>query len=282
MSLHTLLHISFARPYIARMSAVEDPLVDPAPVEVPLKRAPLVRVIAQIRFPLVVAVEQPDFIAPFQKSVQQEYPVLRQEQAQGVVLGPTGVSQVPPQTAWRFADVEGHWRVSLTQNFLALETTKYTSRSDFLARLSEVVAPLDVLIQPKLLDRIGLRYIDRISGPDLRDIADLVRPEVRGIAGSPAASHAVHALSESLFEIDGARVLGRWGRLPAGGTVDPAALEPIDEPCWILDLDMFSSNSMPFSSDRVLSDASRFAERIYTLFRWAVTPAFLHRYGGQP
>jgi uncharacterized protein (TIGR04255 family) len=264
------------------MSAVEDPLVDPAPSEVPLKKAPLVRVIAQMRFPLVIAVEQPDFIAPFQKSIQQKYPVLRQEQAQGVLLGPAGVSQVPPQTAWRFADVEGHWRVSLTQNFLALETTKYTSRSDFLARLSEVVTPLDALIQPKLLDRIGIRYIDRISGPDLGDIADLVRPEVRGIAGSPAASHAVHSLSESLFEIDGARVLGRWGRLPAGGTVDPAAIEPIDEPSWILDLDMFSSSPMPFSSDRVVSDASRFAERIYTLFRWAVTPTFLQRYGGQP
>ena len=281
-SLHTALHISPVRPYIVRMSAVEDPLVDPAPSEVPLKKAPLVRVIAQMRFPLVIAVEQPDFIAPFQKSIQQKYPVLRQEQAQGVLLGPAGVSQVPPQTAWRFADVEGHWRVSLTQNFLALETTKYTSRSDFLARLSEVVTPLDALIQPKLLDRIGIRYIDRISGPDLGDIADLVRPEVRGIAGSPAASHAVHSLSESLFEIDGARVLGRWGRLPAGGTVDPAAIEPIDEPSWILDLDMFSSSPMPFSSDRVVSDASRFAERIYTLFRWAVTPTFLQRYGGQP
>lgn len=264
------------------MSAAEDPLVDPAPSEVPLKKAPLVRVIAQMRFPLVIAVEQPDFIAPFQKSVQQKYPVLRQEQAQGVVLGPAGVSQVPPQTAWRFADVEGHWRVSLTQNFLALETTKYTSRSDFLARLSEVVTPLDALLQPKLLDRIGLRYIDRISGPDLRDIADLIRPEVRGIAGSPAASHAVHALSESLFEIDGARVLARWGRLPADGTVDPAAIEPIDKPSWILDLDMFSAAPKPFAAESVVTEANRFAERIYTLFRWAVTPAFLERYGGQP
>jgi uncharacterized protein (TIGR04255 family) len=264
------------------MSAAEDPLVDPTPSEVPLKKAPLVRVIAQVRFPLVIAVEQPDFIAPFQKSVQQRYPVLRQEQAQGVVLGPAGVSQVPAQTAWRFADVEGHWRVSLTQSFLALETTAYASRSDFLARLREVIAPLDALIQPKLLDRIGIRYIDRISGQDLQDIASLIRPEVRGIAGTPAASHAAHSLSESLFDVDGARVLARWGRLPAGGTVDPAAIEPIDEASWILDLDMFSSAPVPFAAERVITDASRFAERIYTLFRWAVTPTFLERYGGQP
>lgn len=262
------------------MDAIEDPLIDPAPSEIPLASAPLVRVVAQARFPLVIAVEQQNFIAPFQGSIRSKYPILRQEQAQGVVLGAGGANQTPARTIWRFFDEGNRWRVSLAQDFLALETIAYTSRSDFLERLREVIAPLEAHIQPTLLDRIGVRYIDRISGQGLRDIARLIRPEVRGIAGTPAATHAVHALSESLFEIDGARVLTRWGRLPAGGTVDPAVLEPIDEPSWILDLDAFSAAPAPFAVDRALADANRFAERIYTFFRWAVTPDFLQRYGG--
>jgi len=44
---------------------------------------------------------------------------------------------------------------------------------------------------------------------------------------------------------------------------------------------MFSSEPAPFTAERILADANRFAERIYTLFRWAVTPAFLQRYGGE-
>lgn len=264
------------------MTAIDDPLVAPSPAEVPLDRAPLVRVIAQVRFPLVVAVERRDFVAPFQEAIRPKYPVLRQEQTQRVILSAAGVAPVQAQTAWRFSDVEGHWRVSLAPDFLALETTAYTSRSDFLLRLRDVVAALDEHVEPKLVDRVGIRYIDRIVGQAVNEIAKLVRPEVRGITGTPAATHALQALSESIFAVNGARVLARWGRLPAGVTVDPSAIEPMNELSWILDIDMYSSESVPFAVDRVVDNARRFAERIYTFFRWAVTEDFLRLYGGKP
>ena len=264
------------------MSAIVDPLVAPPPAEVPLKDAPLVRVIAQVRFPEILAVEQRDFVAPFQEALRATYPVLRQEQTQGLLLSPAGIAPAKPQIAWRFGDVDGHWRVSLTPEFLALETTKYTSRSDFFGRLRAVVEALAEHLEPKLIDRFGVRYIDRITGAAVDDIASLVRAEVRGITGTAAAEHAAHALSESMFELPDARVLARWGRLPAGATVDPAAIEPAQEKSWILDLDMFSAGPVLFAVDRVLADAQRYAERIYTIFRWAVTDDFLRRYGGTP
>lgn len=260
---------------------IDDPIAAPSPVEIPLGNAPLVRVIAQLRFPLVIGIEQRDFIAPFQEAISSKYPVLRQEQTQGVVVSPTGVAQVPAQTAWRFADVEGQWRASLTQGFVALETTAYPGRADFLARLSEIVTALDKYIEPKLVDRLGLRYIDRISGEAVKDVAQLVRSELLGIAGTLDSAHVVHAISESLIAFDGAHLLARWGHLPGGTTIDPAAMEPIEVPSWILDIDMFSGESRPFSVDRVMNDAKRFAERIYTFFRWAVTEDFLRRYGGK-
>ena len=262
------------------MIAIDDPLVAPPPPEVPLKNAPLVRVIAQVRFPLVVALEHRDSVAPFQQSVAAKYPVLRQEQTQVVLLGPAGGAPASVQTVWRFSDVEGRWRVSLAPDFVALETTSYTSRADFLARLREVVEALDRHFQPKLVDRLGVRYVDRIQGSAVNEIAKLVRPEVGGIAGTAANAHALHTLSESMFELQGARVLARWGSLPAGSTVDAAAVEPINEPSWILDLDMFTTTPAPFSIDRVIEDATRFTGRIYTFFRWAVTEEFLRRYGG--
>jgi uncharacterized protein (TIGR04255 family) len=264
------------------MSAIVDPLVAPPPAEVPLRDAPLVRVIAQVRFPEILALEQRDFVAPFQEALRPTYPVLRQEQTQGLLLGPAGLAPAKPQIAWRFGDLDGHWRVSLTPEFLALETTKYGSRSDFFGRLRAVVEALDEHVEPKLIDRLGVRYINRITGAAVDDIAGLVRDEVRGISGTVAATHAAHALSESMFELPDARILARWGRLPPGATVDPAAIEPAKEKSWILDLDMFSASAMPFAVDRVVADAQRFAERLYTIFRWAVTDDFLRRYGGTP
>lgn len=151
------------------------------------------------------------------------------------------------------------------------------------ARLwQETRAALQTRLEPVQLDRLGVRYIDRITGDAVDDIARLVRPEVRGITGTIAAAHAAHVLSESMFELPAARVVARWGCLPPGTTVDPAAVEPAKEKSWILDLDMFSVAPMPFVVERVVKEAQLYAERIYTVFRWAVTDDFLVRYGGKP
>jgi uncharacterized protein (TIGR04255 family) len=257
------------------------PLVGPPPQEVALPRAPLHRVIAQVRFPMVAAIEQREFIAPFQEAIRERYPVLRLEQAQNIVIAPVGVAPLKSQPAWRFAEVDQSWRVSLTPEFLALETTAYTSRSDFLARLRQALGALEKHVKPSLADRLGVRYIDRITGGAIANIAGLVRPEVRGIAGTPLEGQALHSLTESLLAVGEARLLARWGKLPPSGTVDPGAIEPIGEDSWILDLDMFTAEPRPFDVDQIVNEAQRFAERLYTVFRWAVTDEFLRLYGGE-
>lgn len=266
------------------MSNIDDPLVAPPPAEVPLRDAPLVRVIAQLRFPQVLSVEQASFVAPFQEAIRSEYPVLRPEPIQEIAGGSTGGGPMKPSVAWRFSDTSGNWRVSLTTGFLALETAKYHSRTDFLQRLHLVTEVLVKHIKPVQLDRLGLRYIDRITGSAVDDIAKLVRAEVRGIHGSSAATHATMALSETVFELPEAqaRVVARWGCVPPNGSIDPLAIEAVEEKSWVLDLDIFSSAPRRFTVDAVIATAQSYAERIYTLFRWAVTDDFLRRYGGTP
>lgn len=265
------------------MRTSHDPLTCAVPAEVPLPSAPLVRVIAQIRFPQVLSIEKRDFVAPFQEAIHAQYPVLRAEQKQGLMVSPQGASPMLPQVIWRFADIEGNWRVSLSPDFIAIETTAYESRKDFFERFTVVVQALAEHVSPKVVDRIGVRYIDRITGDAVKDIAKLVRPEILGIVGRMIAQHARHTLSESLFVVPepAAQLLARWGLLPRGGTVDPAAIEPLDEPSWILDLDMFRSEPRTFDPSEVVADARSYAERIYTFFRWAVTNDFLHLYRGK-
>lgn len=267
--------------YHPGMSSV-DPLVAPLPSEVPLQHAPLVRVIAQLRFPEILSVEERGFVAPFQEAIRKSYPVLRPEQTQGVVFGPEGAVAAKPTVAWRFHDTEGHWRVSLAPDFVSLETTKYVSRADFLSRMESVTRALGAHVAPAQIDRLGVRYIDRVTGNAVDEINELVRPEVRGISGTLAGTHATHSISESVFSLEDSRLMARWGFLPPGVTVDPAAVEPSPEKSWILDLDMSSVAAIAFDSDRVMKNARYFSERIYTFFRWAVTDAFLKRYGGNP
>ena len=81
------------------------------------------------------------------------------------------------------------------------------------------------------------------------------------------------------------QITARWGLLAPRRTIDPGALDAIDEPNWILDTDPFQSfqtGSRWLDVDSVVEQARAFAERIYSIFRWAVTNEFLRRYGGNP
>jgi uncharacterized protein (TIGR04255 family) len=265
------------------VSVDKNPLVAASPEEIPLRNAPLVRVIAQVRFPVIASIDNRGFIASFQEALRDAYPVLRPEMTQGFVVGLQGVTPAPSQMIWRFRDVQGHWRVSLAPDFVALETTAYVSRSDFLTRLHGALRALHEHIGPKIIDRVGLRYIDRILIDGVGDIATLVRQEVIGILATPMATAAQQALSESLFVVPNthAQLLARWGQVPPQSTVDPGAIEPVDTLSWILDLDMFSVESQPFDPEALAAEVRTYAERIYTVFRWAVTEEFLRRYGGE-
>lgn len=259
-----------------------NPLIAQQPQEVPLKEAPLVRVIAQVRFPPILSIEQRLFVASFQEAIREQYPILQPEQTQGLVFSPQGLMQTAPQTTWRFIDTEDNWRVSLAPDFMALETKAYSSRSDFLARLENLLTALNEHIKPKTIERFGIRYIDRLVGLASKDVSKLVRPEISGIVAASFGTHLKQTINESLFDVPGGedRMIARWGLVPEGATFDPDAIEPIPEPSWILDLDMSLSKQRDFSVAILVDEAQRFTERIYTFFRWAVTEEFLRHFGG--
>ena len=266
------------------MCVPTDPLTGPIPPEIPLEKAPLVRVICQIRYPMVASVENRGFIGPFQEAIRNDYPTLRPEDSRSVVIGPKGAVSAQSNSSWRFSDSTKTWRVTLAPDFLALETTGYMSREDFLNRLRAVLTPLGEHVKPGTIDRLGIRYIDRIVGENLQTLPELVRPEVSGIMATSLAEHTQQSIAQSLFHLpDGKSQLhARWGRIPANSTVDPSAVKPVDEPSWILDIDAFVAHNSPFEVDSVLSQTRTLAQRVYSFFRWVVTDEFHLRYGGKP
>lgn len=255
-----------------------NPLVGAPPREVPLPRAPLVQVIAQVRFPPILSVAEQAKVARFQEAIAATYPVLREETTQTISVGAT--ASIENQKAWRFSDVATNWRVTLTANFLSLETNAYSNRAEFLYRFELLLEVLAKNFNPAQLDRFGIRYIDRIVGDDLNDIAQLVEAPVRGLVGTNAEASAALSISESVFINDEGQVIARWGKLPPNATIDPSALVPLNESSWILDLDMFSIEPEPFDSKKIIQLAESYAMRLYSVFRWAVSDEFLKRFGG--
>ncbi|MEI1376587.1 TIGR04255 family protein [Nostoc sp. UHCC 0926] len=262
-----------------------NPLTAPPPEEVPLKDAPLVRVIAQVRFAPILSIEKKDFVGSFQEAIREKYPILQPEQTQSFAISPQGLVPIAPQVTWRFVDTTNswNWRVSLAPNFVALETTSYLSRSDFLKRLENILIALNESFHPTSIERSGLRYIDRVVGQNFKDISSLVKPEIAGMMAADFRESIYQTINESLFIIpdEGKQLVARWGAIPAGVTFDPESIEAVAEPSWILDLDMSISNNREFRIEELMSEAQHFAERIYTFFRWAVKDDFLRSYGGE-
>jgi len=250
---------------------------------VPLIRAPLVRVLAQIRFVDVLKINDDKFIANFQERLREEYPDTKREQTSSIVIGPTGPEKIERGQVWRFEDLDTNWRVSLEQNFVALETTKYESRSDFMKRLEIVLAAVSECFDPTLARRVGIRYVDRIEEPEFSRMSELVRPEMLGIVQPNVHEHVEHTMSSATFAAPEGRLGARWGMLPAGQTHDPAIMAPGTGKSWVLDIDAFrelSKERLKFDVENLIDVTGGLAGRAYTFFRWSVTDKFLEAYGG--
>jgi uncharacterized protein (TIGR04255 family) len=201
-----------------------------------------------------------------------------------VVIAPGSITQQQTgETNWIFEDVQANWKVTLADQFIAIETANYTSRDDFTARFSEIMHVLAETLHPPVYDRLGIRYINRLEGADVMGELDgLVRPvALAGLAVPHSDVQIQHSLCDTIFIEGNAHLQVRWGWLPAAATIDPT-IAPPTVPYWLLDIDSFTGKGGPFDTS-VLDDSIRdLAERAHRFFRWVVTDEFLRRFGGKP
>jgi uncharacterized protein (TIGR04255 family) len=260
------------------------PLGGPPPDEINLPRAPLVRVIAQIVFPGLLKIDNKDVVASFQEAIRKDYPLFEQQSVQQLHLrlgeGQPVVQQMPGNV-WCFFDAGRVWRLILNNNSVSLDTVKYESRKSFISRLTSVISAVEDVFDPQIALRLGLRYIDRVVGDSLNEIDSLVRSEIMGIANTSYRPHVRHSMTEALVAIEEGEMLLRWGLLSANATIQPGVLDPVSQPSWILDIDVYSVEQRKFESEVLRTAFVAFAERAYSVFRHMTTGQFLTTYGAQ-
>lgn len=262
-------------------SMTDTPFGDPV-TSVPLKPHSLVFVVAQIRFPLVVSINEERFVGPFQELIRSDYPELERATEAQVLLGPDGVQKVEGGVVWTFSAAQDGWQVALTPSFVALSTPTYTNRDDFLSRLDTLLALTEQWLKPRRVTRFGVRYVDRIDGAKLDRLTEFVRTEVLGPIAVELGEGASlrHSITECSYDLEhGNTFRARWGRLPAGASLDPS-VPPVKSASWVLDLDAAVEN-VDFDRAELTARAATFGDVIYRYYRWAVTSEFLRAHGGQ-
>lgn len=260
------------------MTKAFDPLYGDFIDHVPLKSAPLVKVIAQVRFPDVTVNPDREFVSDFQKAIRKRYPRFVEEGTQNIVFGPAGISMAP-SIVYRFLDASNVWRVSLTPNFMSLETRKYESGNDFVDRYRELLGHLATTVAPSHVARIGIRYVDQVQVTNGLNVDDLLERHMSEVSGRlPSVRHMVSELEASSKE---GMVLARWGHLPEQGTHDPEIMPPVENASWFLDVDSYAgyeSELLEYDTDKVAGITHELANRAYNFFRWCVNDHFLAKF----
>lgn len=202
------------------------------------------------------------------------YPKVQQsETANRIVLGVgPGMSQETPRSAgWTLASSSDAWGIGLQQNNAGLQTDKYDGWEDFSGRLAEMLEALTEVIEPALEQRLGLRFVDRLRLPDVKDPPGwqpYIAPAFLGPVAVDGLGAAVRAAQQQLFIDlgDGAVCNLRHGPAQPNedGTCD-----------YMFDCDLFREGGQPFDSKSVLSAVSTFKDQADRLFQAAATPDLL-------
>lgn len=263
--------------------STEGPFDGSVPPTVPLRDTPLTSVLVQIKFPEVLSIAKTEYVASFQERIRADYPLNLQDQGLILQLMPDGAKQVPAPPIWRFFDVAKQWRMSLATNFLTLETRAYRSRKDLTRRVVSAASALSETIKPSITTRIGVRYVDRVHGNNLKRLEQFVRPEVIGLYNHAHREKVNRTLSEVAAVTNVGPMTARWGFMPSNQTHEPDLMPPIGTPSWFLDIDVYKKFSQPqtFDSGDIETCVMDLATRAYGFFRWVVNDEFLRAYGGQ-
>jgi uncharacterized protein (TIGR04255 family) len=270
------------------MTVATHPFAVEAPGDVPLPDAPLVRAIAQVRFPHLTgfAINEDAVATGVAAALAEQYPLMEVGQEVSVTITAEGVSENRSATRlWRLMSADRAWQVSFSGTFLSIDTTNYVRRSDFAQRLADAWTALTQQVAVPYIERLGVRYANQLTDREhLKRLPELLRPEVLGISMTQESNTAVlaSALNEAQYQFpDGSVFHSRWGLLPAGASID-SARPACDYPTWFLDMDSFHA-WVPGSEkgENLYEDVRALALRGYQFFRWAVTGEFLSAFGGE-
>lgn len=259
------------------MGAPSLPSLFPDSQRIIYSRNPLVEVICQLRFPSILRITAEPPVA-YQERIRAEYPLLSERYPETDIDIPIGVPAAVAETILKslpkrklvgfdFVSADEKWKVSLTKEFLALTTSRYTRWEDFCQHLEGPLKALIEVYNPSFCTRVGLRYQDLIQRSKFglgtsTPWSGLLRPHIAGILAPGELTGAIEEhQSQTLIKLPahGGKVRMRHGIVQ---TVDTK------EECFLIDSDFFTQERKEFTDvDGILGYFNRQSGR---LFRWCI------------
>lgn len=251
--------------------------------EIPLDPAPIIMVVAQLRFPAMVSLTSEASLGVFQDAIRSDYPIMERQEFHPLVFTPNGPVAGQQTVNFQFEDLDSAWKVTLAQDFLSLQTDAYTNRDDFIDRLQRAFTALDAVSEPgpvAVFDRLGVRFVNRLLGDDAAPerLKESLNPSVFGplvlAEGLGPDQQLVASVAHQQFKLGEHMLNARWALLPPDGQLAPD-IEAAGSASWVLDVDSSVDSRAPFGPERTAATARRCAEYAYGAFRWIMSEQFI-------
>jgi uncharacterized protein (TIGR04255 family) len=227
------------------------------------KRNYLQQTVCELRFPTLLPLGDAKPPSAFAHALRKAYPTYNQLSEVTVGLG----SQThTPNLSHQFKSSNGLWSVTLKNNALVLEGSRYSSYADLRARLELALAAALPVIDTDFFTRIGLRYINVLKTNGTRIVdwvnSDLVAP----LSKSSFVGMADYGGRLQVVAPDGGLLLQHGlshkpGREASGATAEV--------PDYVIDIDGFRSE---VAAADVVVAVDRVHEQVFQLFDWAIGP----------
>lgn len=260
------------------------PLALPEPFEGNLPRSPLALVACQVRYSDINGQVTGAAVAALRQGLDAAgfaYPRTDQVQLQNlsIDLGSGATNRESAGKAWRLQSSDSRWIVTVGPEAVTLETTRYdTWERNFRARFAAIVEALSAIFAPRAETRLGLRYVDVISDPPVRDMQEWsawINPALLGPIAHPRIGSGVTVIQQqfSLSLDDDVRATIRLGVYP-----DPARDGALT---CLIDTDVFRESLLPYSADGVIAATERLHDWNLRLFQQMITPEMLVHLRGE-
>lgn len=227
---------------------------------------PLRVVVAQVRFPPIYALEQPAGAARLQEAIRDSYPIAQNRDAQiSLLVGAGGMGQSSGQPGpWRFTSEDETWIAAVAPQFVSLETTDYRRFEEFHGRLRELLEATQATLRPARRERLGLRYVNEISHPEAKTVADWERflhSELLGLAGGKLLQEGVmRAVQEVHVALEELQITIRHGYV-----------RQEEQSLYLLDIDTYEEEPGAFDIEEMLTKAWMYKDWVWRIFFGSIT-----------
>ncbi len=174
--------------------------------------------------------------------------------------------------------------VMLTPQFVVLHTSHYKTFEWFSSILSPVLEAVASEIDVRLVERVGIRYVDLVRMEPGESFGQYLKPglvgfpfgelQTAGVTKAFALSHSVAQLADSLLTVRSTQ-LNTGQFLPPDLTPSPlhyeVQLRP-DEPVALLDFDHYAAGDMEFEPKTLVDRLDSLHKVASEAFRLAVQP----------